>query len=213
MIMQERSEMPIPKCSYEFIVSTLIGMIVFIATATAALLLFFRVTIIAPCIWLAFVAWRVWATCKYQGSPRKCLINFLGFLARKQFVESIPQDTGSVEIRFGYQLFGHRLFYFKVPLDKIETVKWSPGQAPRFWNVCIWFDHPEKSPSRDNCTTPENMGIYCVGPSRRKKRTEAFGLAFVDFLRRAGATMVRGKDDCTFVWAKVGATEGEERRM
>lgn len=151
MTMQERLEiLAIPKLSGEFILSAVLYTIAVLATIVAVLNLFFQVAIIVSCIWLAFMAWSTWVAYKRQGGSRKCLINFLGFFARKQFAESIRQETSSAEIRFGYQLFGRRLFYFNVPLHKIETVEWSPGQNPELWNVFIWFDHddPETSQRR-----------------------------------------------------------------
>ncbi len=213
MVTKERLEMAIPMWSSDFIAFITIDTIAVIATAVAVLELLFQVAIITPCIWLAFIAWRIWCNCKFEGGLRRWLVTFLGVIAHKQLVEAIPQATGSVEIRFGYRLLGRPLLYFKVPLDRIETVKWSHGQARSSWNVCIWFDHPEKGPPNKNCVRPEDMGVYCVGPSRGKEKTEALGLAFVDFLSRAGATMVRGKDDCTFVRATPGTTQDEERPM
>lgn len=202
MTVAERSEIAIPKWSGEVIAAIVFFVIAVIASLVAILNLVFRVDFVFSCIWLAFVALGVRGTCKGQGGVRKCLINFLGYLACKQFVESIRHDTGAVEIGFGYQLIGCRLLYLKVPLDKIEYVDWRPGQAPGIWHVFIWFDHDDaernmKSKSRRK----SDLNIYQVGPSRRKKRTEALGRAFVEFLCRAGATMVQGQDDCSYVRA------------
>ena len=213
MTIKQRSEMAIPTWSGEVIVGIVVCVILVFASLVAVLNLLFQVAITVSCVWLAIMAWYVWSNCKGQGDFRKCYITILGLFARKQFVESICQGMGSVTIQFGYQLFGRRVFYFTVPLDKIETVEWRPGQAPKYWNVFVWFDHddPEKSVRERKWSRKPDQDIYVVGPSRRKQKTEAFGLAFVDFLRCAGADLVRGEDDHTFVRATHRTTEDVER--
>lgn len=209
MTTQERLEvLAIPKWSGDFIVSAALYTITVLATAVAVLnLWYFRAAIAVSCIWLAFMVWQVRAACKEQGGFRKCLIHVLGFFARKHSVESVRQETGSVEIRFGFQLFGRRLAYLNLPLQKIETVEWNPGQNPRLWHVFIWFDHDdiEKSRMRSKWSRKPDQEIYGVGTSGPKKKAEALGLALVDFLIRAGAMLVQGKAENTFVRATPGA--------
>ncbi|MHB0960100.1 MAG: hypothetical protein ACYC0X_19805 [Pirellulaceae bacterium] len=215
MTFVERAEMAIPTSYSEFIFSVALGTIAVLATLMAVLNLFFQVAIIVSCIWLAFIIWSIWTASKDDGGFRRWLINILGVFARKQFVESINHNAGSVEIHLGYQLFGCRLFYFQVPLDQIETVEWGPGQGgPRWWQVCIWYDHhdPKKRLERQKWGFRKpDQDVYCVGPSMRKEKTEAFGLTFVDFLCRAGATLVRGTDDCLFVRAASRTTENNRQ--
>lgn len=152
---------------------------------------------IAACIWLAIMVAYVYFLYK-EGAFRNLRINFLlGFFARKQFVESVPLDTGFVEIRYGFKLFGHRFFYFKVPLDKIESVAWGMGQD-HMCAVSISFDHddPEERQKQEKLGNRRpNLDSCTIGPSmRNEKKTEAFCLAFVDFLYRAGATLVQAED-------------------
>ena len=164
---------------------------------------------IAACIWLAIIVAYIYGVYKYdiyglhkqKGAFRQFCIDFLGHFARKQFVESVHQDTGSAEIRYGFQLFGHRFFYFKVPLDKIESVSWGMGQDHR-WSVDIWFDHDG---AEDQKRQIWSHNFHEVGPSRRsEKKTEAFALALVDFLCRAGATLVQD-EDFTKTWRNAKA--------
>jgi hypothetical protein len=205
MPIAERSELAIPKWSSEFIFGIVLSLIFVLGTILAILNLFFRweeIGIIAACIWLAITALIIWSIQKNEGSFGKFRIDFLGFYARKQFVESIPQDTGVVEIRFGFQLFGHRLYNFSVSLDKIESVRWVPYYSSNCMFIALNFDidDPEVSQRRQKIGYRKpDQDVYVVGPSRSKKKTEAFGRAFVDFLRRAGATLVQGEDDHTFV--------------
>jgi hypothetical protein len=217
MIAAERSEMAIPRWSLENLFYLVLFTILVLASIVAVLNLVFRwdeVGMIASCLWLAILGFGIWLRCKQQGGLREVLLDCLDLFARRQFVESVPRGDGSVEIRFGFQLFGFRTLRFNVPLDKIETVEWSPGQAPKYWCVFIWFDHdiPELSQKRrqQKWVHKPDQDVYSVGPSRRKKTTAAFGLAFVEFLCRAGATLVRRDGDCTFVRAAGGTGEQEE---
>jgi hypothetical protein len=204
MTSTERSEMAIPWWSGEIVFCAVVYTILGAGTLAALLNLCFRLHMVLACVWLAIMALLIWGTCKNQGGFRMCLVNFFGFFSHRQFVESVPRETGSVEIRFGYRLFGRRLFYLTVALGKIESVNWSPGQNPSLWNVFIWFDHddPQKSLTNQSCGRKKpGQDIYQVGPSRRRKKTEAFGMALVDFLRRAGAAMIQEENNCTFVRA------------
>jgi hypothetical protein len=67
------------------------------------------------------------------------------------------------------------------------------GRDMNDWTVFIWFDHHDPARSekkkRRKYRKPDQK-IYCVGPSTRKERTEALGLALVAFLRDAGADLV-----------------------
>jgi hypothetical protein len=116
-----------------------------------------------------------------RGGYREFCWDALGFIARKYFLESSQQDGGSVLIRYGFQLFGHRYIRYEVPLDSIETVAWPPEQAPLFRTVYI-----------DRCP---------IGPSRLVDSTEGLGLRIVEFLCRAGAGLVEGRDEATYVRA------------
>jgi len=214
MTIEERSEMAIPHWSGEVIFGIAICVILVVASLVAMLNLFLHIAVTASCVWLAIMAVWIWSNCKGRGY-RQCFHALVGLFARRHLVESEHRETGVIEIRFGYCCFGRRFFDFKVPLHKIETVEWSPGQAPRYWSVFVWFDHddPEKSLRERKWRRKPDQDVYVVGPSRRKQKTEAFGLALVGFLRRAGAAFVRGEDDCTFVRATHRTTEDVERLL
>jgi hypothetical protein len=121
--MAERSEMVISNLSGETVWIGLCCNIAMAATLVAALNLFFRVEYVASCIWLAFMAWIIWGTCMDQGGLRQWLIWFVGVYVPIHFVESTQQGAEVTQLRLGYRLFGIRLFYFAVPLQKIETVQ------------------------------------------------------------------------------------------
>lgn len=200
MAMASRSEMAIPKGIGE-ISSCLNPTIVVLGTVLAIFNLVFRWAgegIIAAWIWLAIMA-AIFCRLYREGAFRNFPIDILGFLAPRQFLESIFQDTGSVEIRYGFQLFGHRFFYFTVPLDKIISVAWGMGQDHR-WTVHIW--HEQGFPDATQARQHPGHKVYTVGPPRKdEKKAETLGLALVDFLRQAGATLMRGDNDHTFVRA------------
>lgn len=193
--MAEQVEMAVPKWSTDIVISIFISTILVLATLIALVNLALRAEFIASCIWLAIMAWGLWSVRK------TVVVDVLGVLG-KHFVQAAPHDDGSVEIRLGFRLVGHTFITFKVPLEKIESVEWQPGQAPNFWHVFVWFDHddPEKSERKAGLRKPD-QDVYCVGPSSRRRRTEAIGLAFVDFLRQAGATLVRADQDCKYIRA------------
>ena len=204
MIMTQRSEMAVPNSFFEFICGIISCIILFtpilLGTVVALLNIAFQVQFILPCIWLAIMASGIMLVLHQEGGFRRLLINTLGFFSfKQQFVESVVQNNSSVEIRFGYQLFGRRLYYFTVPLSKIQEVEWSPMQNPHYWDVFVWYDHddPEKSLENQMSRKPD-QDIYCIGLSFRKKKAEAFGLKFVDFLLQNGAKLAR-QNDYTFV--------------
>jgi hypothetical protein len=182
---------------------------------------------ISTCIGLVCIAWIIYAliissteyNTENKGGFRKSFIDFLGLYARKQFVECSPHDSGSIEFRYGYKLFKHRFLYFALPLEKIESVEWSAGQATSMagrdmndWIVFIWFDHddPEKSLKRQTSRKPD-QDLYCIGPSVSKDIAAVFGQSLVDFLNRAGATFVR-KEFCSFVRSTSKTIIEDEKR-
>jgi hypothetical protein len=68
------------------------------------------------------------------------------------------------------------------------------------WHVTLWFDHNDAAESLRRKALPKpDQEVYVVGPRRRKKITEAFGLSFVEFLRAAGVILVPGEKDNCFV--------------
>jgi hypothetical protein len=155
-----------------------------------------RVAVIPSAIWLLLVAAVICAFCKVEGTG-KFLRDLLGGFVPTQFVERVAAGTQLTEVRFGYQLFGRRCFYLRLPVGKIEGVNWTTGQGGA-WHVGLWFDHDDPSKAQEGSPKPDR-DVYIVGPPGSKEEAETFGLSLVDFLRNAGASLVRGKDECRFV--------------
>jgi hypothetical protein len=217
MATAERSEMAIPKWSGDAGIYV-VPMIFILGTLVAVLDLVFRLEFIASSIWLVIVALLIRSVCNNRGGYRKFLVIVLGFAGR-QFMESVPQGVDSVEIRFGFTVFGHRFFYLKVPLNKIEMVRWQYGMHTAIarrdtndWDVSIWLDYDDSEKNRKDQSLSQTLArcVYTVSPPRSKRKTVAFGLAFVEFLRKAGAMLVQGEDDCTFVRAELQTKEDGE---
>jgi hypothetical protein len=189
--------MAIPRDRGEIVFGTVVSLIVTLGTIAALFNLFFLGAVVLSCIWIMLMTWIFWSACRQEGGYRKVIVNILGFFARKHFVKIMP----STEVRFGFQLFSHRFLYQNVPLRKIDSVEWSPGQNPAFWHVSLWFDHdnPQMGAAKRkwNLKKPD-QDVYCFGPSMRKERIEVFGLEFVEFLLRNGVKLAR-QDDCTFM--------------
>lgn len=200
--MGKPSEMAVPNISSEVVFLIVWYLVAAAATLLAFINLFTQVQFIVPCVWLTFIAWSSWHACQRQGGFRRWIVNIMGVFVPRHFMESISQDSGSAQIRLGYRLFGKTLLYFTVYLDRIEAINWGEGQGgPRDWSVFIYFhgDVPARNWGSLKCDR--------IGTSRGKKKAEAFGLAVVEFFCRAGATMVRGKNDCTFVLATPRVAE------
>jgi len=193
--------MHIPKSPLEVIILFVITVIVVLFTSLAVINIFNCVGIIASLIWIALITTIIWSESKSAGGLRKFLTNCLGKLFGRNFVEATLLDTSTKEIRFGFELLGQRFIQQSIAVDKIESIYWSTGQATDMaghdmndWHVGLWFNHgdPAKSEKRQKWRKPDQE-IYIVGPSRRKKTTEKFGLAFVDFVRASGAQLVQGE--------------------
>ncbi|MHC4911379.1 MAG: hypothetical protein ACYTE5_00025 [Planctomycetota bacterium] len=202
-----RSEMSIPKPTGEVIAAWVFTAFIVCFVTLSVSNLLNRVAILPSILLLLLVAAVVWAGCGEEGM-RQFLINILGSFASKHFAESISGTKHPTEIRFGFRLLGHRYFYLTIPLDKIETVEWDTGQATDLaghdmndWHITIWFDHddPSKSQKQQDWHRKPDQDVYIVGPHRRKEDAVAFGRSLLDFLRQAGASLVKGQDECSFV--------------
>ncbi len=163
--------------------------------------------IIASILWLLLVGTIFGLGCKYEGS-RKLLIELLGIYSRRHFVQSLPRENGPAEIRFGYRLLGYPFFYLRVPVDKIESVDWSTGQASHQagrdvhdWSIGLWYQHgdPEKTKREQQWSRRPEQEVYIVGPPDRKEITTALAQSFLEFLGAAGARLVQGENEHTFV--------------
>jgi hypothetical protein len=195
--MMTRTEMTIPRSLYENIFLRAIYFIVMLASIMAMLNLITGTAVIVSGIWLIFISIMIWKACKNAGGLHKYLVNRLGEIAGRKFVESTSYKKAPTEIRFGYELFGHRFIQLVVKTDTIESVEWDKGQASGMtgrdmndWSVYLWFDHNDPA-KRKSWSRKQDQEIYVVGPSRRWEDTDAFGRSFVDFLRAAGAILVK----------------------
>ena len=186
-------EMRIPKRRAEIV--GLIFAVAFVAffVALSVFNLVNRVAVIPSAIWLLLVTAVICAICRDE----EFLRYLLGGFASTQFVERVTAETQLAEIRFGYQLFGRRYFYLKLPVGKIEAVDWTIGQAGE-WHVGLWSDHDDPAKHEEWSGKPD-QDVYIVGPPGSKEEAETFGLSLVDFLCNAGASLVRGEDECSFV--------------
>jgi hypothetical protein len=166
-----------------------------------------HVAIIPSAIWLVFVTVTVWNGCREVGGLRRYLVDRCSFFAGRRFVLYPSGQTDSSRIRFGFEIFGRRVFQRDVQIERIESVEWAPGQATSMaghdvndWQVVLWFDHcnPEKS-KRDHMLRKPNQDLLIVGPARRKEDTSSLGLEFVAFLLKSGARLTEGSNDSVFV--------------
>lgn len=202
MMEKQWVEMPIPKPYSEVILSIVLTSFVLFFVSLAILNLVDRIAVIPSILWLLYVSLIIQFRCKENGIYG-FFINFLGKFSLRQFVER----NQTTEIRFGYQLAGYRLLYFKIPVNKIESVEWKPGQASERagrdmndWYVSLWFDHddPIKSQKKLGLRKPD-QDVYVVSSARRREDTEFFGMAFLNFLQESGVFLSPvGEDKTTF---------------
>jgi hypothetical protein len=162
--------------------------------------------LIASSLWLLLVGVIFFGLCKERGIKQVC-IEIMGAFARKHFVWTFLTAAGETQLRFGYQIFGSRYFVLTVPVDKVQSVHWSTGQASHMsgrdvgdWSVALWYDHgdPAKSQAQKNQRWPDQE-VYILGPTGPKHQVAAFGQAFLDFLRQSRVCLVQGENDCTFI--------------
>lgn len=205
--MATSAQMTIPKSRSEVVFNVILSAIVVFFLLLAVFALLIQVAIVASCLWIVIVAAMVSATCKSEGGFRKFLINRLGDVVGRKFVET----STSGEIRFGYQLLGYRFLQRSVSLNKVASVEWSPGQASGMagrdmndWIIGLWFDRPDPIKRKNKTYLKADQNVYVVGPSRRKEDTRSLGLSFVAFLCSAGLTLVEDEKENCFVRIRDG---------
>jgi hypothetical protein len=215
--MSSHPEMPIPKPRVEVIFLFVITGVVLFFVLLAIANLCRGEGLIASVLWLALVTAMIWSGARDEGGLRAFLIARMGDLFGSRFVECEPVEVGQNQIRFGFQLLGRRFVQKSIRLDKIESVEWKTGQLSGMsgrdmgdWQVWVWFDHddPARAEARRKWHRKPEQDLYGVGPSGRKRRTEALGLSFVSFLRSAGADLVPGPTTTCFV-RRAGAEKQE----
>jgi len=186
--MPSHIEMPVPKSPGEVISKFVITIIVVCFTLLGVVNLCLWTAVIPSLIWLAFIAMCIKSSARQTGGLRPFLVNVAGDLFGKKFAEWNPEEPQPQCIRFGFQLAGHRFIQKNVEVGKIESISWHTGQASSMagrdvgdWKVWLYLDSGVQKPDHVR---------YGIGPAVRKDRTEAFGLAFVSFLRKAGIDLV-----------------------
>jgi hypothetical protein len=195
-------KMPIPRSRFNTIFTLVITVGVVGFSITAMLNLLTGEDVVASWVWsslwFGLLILGAWSCVSSAGNLSKWTIDYLGCLAGKHFAEIASLDSQPQQIRFGFELLGHRFVQRSVSLDKIESVEWGPEQARKYWNIALWFKHDDPT-KRNEWTVKPDQDACIVGPSQRKEATEVLALAFVDFLRSAGVPLVRGKGDACFV--------------
>jgi len=201
-------EMTIQKSESEVAFLLVIYLTVVIFMVLAIVNIFLRVALIPSCIWIALVNMIIWSKSRKQGGLLRFLANCLGDIFGRHFAEIPTRDLQWPEIRFGYELFGHRFFNQTIRIDRIEMVAWRTGQATDMagqdmndWHVFLWYDHCEqaKSEKRQKLYRKPDQDLYIVGPSTKKNKTEALGMELVAFLQSVGATLVQSEMNNCFV--------------
>jgi hypothetical protein len=182
------NEMTIPRSLSEDIFHYFIASIVVVASFLAVMNLVTNSAVIADIMWFCVVAFLTRTPIQAAGGFRQWQIGWLGKLAGRRYAAFT--DTSLPQVRLGFELFGHRFVRDSVPVDRIESIEWNPGQGIG-WNVVLWFDHgnPQKSARRASLRKPD-QDVLIVGSPRRREFTEAFAHTFVDFLREGGAHLV-----------------------
>jgi len=187
--MPSHLEMLIPKSLAEVIFQSVMTLIIVIFALLAVVNLCLWMAVIPSLIWLAFVIMCIKSSAQQDGGLRPFLINVMGDLFGKKFVEWNPNDPQPQCVRFGFQLLGRRFIQKSFQINKIESVSWHTGQASSMagrelndWKVWMYCDSGVQKPDHIN---------YGIGPAMRKSRTEALGLSLISFLRNAGVDLVQ----------------------
>jgi len=191
------SHLRIPKPVGEVVFAVCLDLFTLVFILLAAYCLIVPVALlstIASAIWLLVIAWYTWAN--YATVGVKAYLTELGrAMAAYHFVEWLPRENLPAELRIGYRLFGRHFYLLCLPIDAIQRVYWSPGQASSLagkdmhdWSIILRY-------ASDAAITQSIVhGIHVIGPGRRKEDAEAWCLGFIAFLNNAGAMLVREKD-------------------
>ena len=199
-------ELPVPKSKRAVLGAIVLTTFILCFTSLAIYNLFSCVGIVPSMLWLVLVGTVLVGLSKSKGY-KQFAIDILGAFSSKEFIQNVRSQDGRNEIQFGYRFFRHRFVYLGIPVEKIEHVHWSVGQLSdrtgrdmNDWSVAVWYDHgdPAKSERNRKWHYPD-QDVHRVGPTGRKNEIAAFGHLLLDFLRKAGANLMQGENDCTFV--------------
>jgi hypothetical protein len=154
------------------------------------------VTLVAAGIWVLMVAGFIAGALIDDGgcSPLQFLINRMGVFSARQFVLIERPLEAPPVVSFGYRVGKHRLFYFRLRLDGIDSVEWSSGQATAIagrdmddWSVFIWYDPGLIVRRFPRLIRSRGRSVHCIGDPGPKEATAEFGGRFVALLRAEGA--------------------------
>jgi hypothetical protein len=199
-------ELAIPKPKRVIIGPIVLALFLVFFIALAIYNLFHAQAIIPSSLWLLLVGSMLFGFCKELG-VKQVAINVLGAFSIKESIQTVPRKDGLNEIQFGYRFLMFRFLYLTVPVNKIESVEWSPGQFScrmgkdmNDWLVSVWYDHddPVKSQLQSKLRHPDQE-IYIIGLGGPKAEINIFGRSVLDLLRHSGASLVQGASDCIYV--------------
>jgi hypothetical protein len=210
-----KHEMPLPNPLSRAVVriQLVIAVVVIFFVALAIVNLSNNEGVIFSYLWLGLVTLLIGNAVIEEHGVFRFLINRLGDWFGSPFVEA-----HSGEVHFGFHWLGLRFIQQRIPIERIELVEWSTGQATAMagydrddWHVILWFDHAD--PTRAEIQQRRGhrkpgQDLHIVGPDGPKARTEAFGLSLVAFLRTAGADLIPGDTSTCFV-RRSTAGEGQ----
>lgn len=167
--------------------------------------LFLSVAIIASGIWLICVIWGFLSSLRKSGGIRLWLINRLGDLGCRAFILYSSDRTPRRTLTFGIKFLGRRFTRLTMEVAQIKSIAWHAGQGTALagrdmndWQVFLDFMCRDKTNILPDLPDDQARRKHLsIGPSGSKKRIEAFGLLFVEFVRQAGAPMVPSSHEPT----------------
>jgi len=201
------AEMRIPVCPTQRIVAIILWIVIVTSIPLAILNVYFWASIpiistVASVLWLIVMSIMI----SHLLRNRQVLIESVAELSHRQFVVAVNSAKGLV-ICFGYYFWGMRFHIVEIPVDTIESLKWSKGQASSMaghdandWTITLWH-HPQvrRYPSFPGMRAAEP---YCFGPPRPRQVTEALGHEFRNFLKSVGIQLHPTKNETEF-WRVV----------
>jgi hypothetical protein len=208
--MSQRMEITIPKKHSEVVWSFFMSFIVVFFLALSLVNLWVGLVQLLSALWIAFIALVVWSGAREAGGIRPFLVNWLGGIVGRHFLEAASGDFPLRPVRLGYEIFGRRFYSALIPLRAIRCVNYSAGQATglagrdmKDWSVFFRCDkggsYARDIESAEPVSGPLTLGDMGVGPLRAKELTEKLALEIAEFLQAAGAPLVKREGDNVFV--------------
>ncbi len=162
--------------------------------------------VVAPTLWLVIFGLMVGSDILGNGIWR-WPVDCLGMLIGREVIWYRLNEPSVERIYFGLRVFGVRLAHHSLAVPSIETVDWGAGQGTGMvgrdmddWYITIWFDHGrEKKRRRRKKYHRPDQDSLCLSLDERKDRVESFAMDLVEFLREAGAHLVKDGSENRFV--------------